>query len=415
MELKEINISEYQSFWEKHPLKTFLSSKEIANVRTSSRPEWNSISYGLYKDNQIIGATLLIYKKSIFNRYEYYSPRGILIDYNNKIILETFINLLKKELKKKKGYILRIDPYIYYKQRDLNGDIVKDGFDNSHIINNLKKIGFKKEKDEEEEQVSWMFSLNLEGKKEEEIFNEMRSNTRNIIRKTEKYGIELVELEYDELDYFQNILEDTGERKKFSTRSIKYIQNMYKEFNKTDSIKFIVAKLNLDNYINNINNELEDKKSKLSNLSDNNKNKGKRKELYLDIELLNKRINEAKEIIKTEKTNIITLSGSMMLFVKPEVLYLSSGNYDKFMKFNGQYLIQWEMIKYAINNGYKKYNFYGIPKYINTKPKDYGIYEFKKGFNGEVEQLIGEFYLPLSFRYKIIKLIKKTRQILKTW
>ena len=34
-----------------------------------------------------------------------------------------------------------------------------------------------------------MFSLDLEGKTEEEILNEMKPNTRNIIRKAEKSGI----------------------------------------------------------------------------------------------------------------------------------------------------------------------------------------------------------------------------------
>ena len=63
------------------------------------------------------------------------------------------------------------------------------------------------------------------------------------------------------------------------------------------------------------------------------------------------------------------------------------------------------MIKYGIENGFAKYNFYGIPANINTKPKDYGIYEFKRGFNGYVEELIGEYELPLSFTYYIFNII----------
>ena len=45
---------------------------------------------------------------------------------------------------------------------------------------------------------------------------------------------------------------------------------------------------------------------------------------------------------------------------------------------------------FAADNGYKRYNFYGIQDVFNPKGKDYGVYEFKKGFGGYVEELIGE-------------------------
>jgi len=74
------------------------------------------------------------------------------------------------------------------------------------------------------------------------------------------------------------------------------------------------------------------------------------------------------------------------------------------MNFNSQYLIQWDMIKYGISQGFTKHNFYGIPANINEKPKDYGIYEFKRGFNGYVEELIGDYELPINWYYYLQKL-----------
>ena len=99
----------------------------------------------------------------------------------------------------------------------------------------------------------------------------------------------------------------------------------------------------------------------------------------------------------------------MFVMTQPEVVYLSSGNYSKYMMFNSQYLIQWEMIKYAIEHGYKRYNFYGIPDNFDKNDKDYGIYAFKTGFNGCVEQLIGEYVLPTSIFYYVIEMIHKIR------
>ena len=64
-----------------------------------------------------------------------------------------------------------------------------------------------------------------------------------------------------------------------------------------------------------------------------------------------------------------------------EVVYLFSGSDEKYMRdYNAQYLIQYEMLKFAARNHFEIYNFYGINGLPDENSKDYGIYEFKKGF-----------------------------------
>ena len=65
-------------------------------------------------------------------------------------------------------------------------------------------------------------------------------------------------------------------------------------------------------------------------------------------------------------------------------------------KYNAQYLIQWHMIKYAAEHGFRRYNFYGIRGLPDPASPDYGIYRFKKGFGGHVVELIGSFELPVN-------------------
>ena len=316
---------------------------------------------------------------------------------------------VKEFAKQKNGYVLRIDPYVIYKQRDINGDIVEGGEDNSKVVEDLSSLGFKKVKIENMEQVGWMFSLGLEGKTEEQILKEMKPNTRNTIRKAEKLGITMNELSYDELDRFQNIMEETGERKNFAVRNVEYFQNMYNLFHESNEVKYYVTELNLKEYIKRLDDEIKEKEEKLSNLGDAKYNDGQRQNITSEIDSLNKRKSEAKEIMDKTNKEVITLSGSMFILIDPEIIYLSSGNYEEYMRFNSQYLIQWELIKYGIKNNFKKHNFYGIPANINEHPKDYGIYEFKKGFNGYVEELIGEFELPLKNEYYLIKFLKKLK------
>ena len=408
MKFEIIKESEYRKYWERHPLKTFLSAPEISELRKKSN--WETFYVGVKEGNKLIAATMLLSHKRHFNRYEFYSPRGYLLDFKNKELVEFFTKELKKFIKSKKGYIFRVDPYLIYKERDIDGNIVEDGEDNSEVVDNLLRLGFKKVPSKNLEQVSWMFSLDLEGKDEEEILKEMKPGTRNKIRKTEKYGIEVNEINYDELDRFQAIMEETSKRKGFSNRKLSYYQDMYKLFHDKGEIKYFITELNLKKYAEGLEEEKKTREDKLNSLTDAKYNDGAKKNLTNEIESISKRIDDAKNIIMEKGTNIITLSGSMFMLIQPEVIYLSSGNYEEFLKFDSQYLIQWELIKYGIKNKFKKHNFYGIPENINTHPKDYGIYEFKRGFNGYVEELIGEFELPISWHYKLFKLIHKIKK-----
>ena len=407
MEFTELTEDEYEKFWETHPLKTFLSAPEIGHLREKNG--WDLKYVGIKKDKSLVAATMLVSIKRKLGKREFYSPRGYLIDFNNKELVNYFTEELKKYIKKNNGYVLRIDPYVIYKQRDIDGNIVEDGIDNSSVVNNLYKLGFKKVPIKNMEQVGWMFSLDIEGKEEKDILDGMKPNTRNTIRKASKIGITIRELDYDELDKFQDIMIQTGERKNFSIRKLSYYQDMYKLLHDKNQIKYVITELDLNNYLDGLKKDKEKKEEELSKLSTAKYNDGKRKSLNNEILSFDKRIKETNDIKNSTGKDKIILSGSMFIMIQPEIIYLSSGNYEEYLHFNSQYLIQWDMIKYGISHKFKKHNFYGIPANINEKPKDYGIYEFKRGFNGYVEELIGEFELPISKEYYILKLIHKLK------
>lgn len=406
MEFLILNEQEYYEFWKNHPQKTFLSTIEIGKLREKNN--WQVHYVGIKDNNKICGAAMLLSKKKKLNTYEFYSPRGILIDYNNQKYLNFFIKELTKYLKKHKAYSLRIDPYIIKKERDIDGNIVENGLDNNQVITNLEKLGFKKKKVNDTEQVTWMFSLDLTNKTEEDLLKDMRASTRNKIHKVEKSGIKLKELPKDELDKFIGIVDKTAKRKNFKSKSKAYYEEMYNLFSTKNEIKYYITELNLAEYVERLTTELNEKQLKLTN---GNLNDKKKDILIKEIASLNSKINEAKAIRTKTNNDIITLSGSMFILVYPEIIYLAGGNDEDYLKFNSQYLIQWELIKYGLNHSFKKHNFYGIPENINKHPDNYGIYEFKKGFNGTVEELIGEYELPINPIYYLYKLFHKLKEV----
>ncbi len=407
MKFTIIDEKSFRKFADKHPYKTYMQTPEIAKIREKSG--WQKEYVAVEDNNKILAAALLLKKKKYFSKYEFYSPRGLLIDYKNFKLLKFFIENLKKYISDNNGYMLRIDPYVLYKQRDIDGNIVKDGIDNSIIVNNLNKLGFIKNK--KQEQISWMFCLDF-NKDENELLKSMRSFTRRNINKGLKNSIYIREAEYEELELVKNILDDTSERKGFANRNLKYFQNMYKEFKPREEINFIIAEIHVDEYINNIKKNIKEEKEKLSNLKKIKSSEDKISKQKNLLEKLNDKLNDGKKL-KEENGNIIPLSTGVFITYGDEIVYLFGGNIKKYMYLCAPYVVQWEMIRRGLNNKkYKRYNFYGIPANINKHPKDYGVYDFKKGFTGYVEELIGEFTLPINKTYYIINFLKKIKDLI---
>lgn len=408
MKFVTLTEKEFEKFASNHPLKTFLQTPEIGKLRASNG--WHTDYVGVTEKNKIVAACMLLSLVGFKGKLEYYSPRGPLLDYKNKKLVTFFFSETKKYIDEHNGYILRIDPYIVKRQRDINGDIIKDGENNLAIIEQLKVLGFHEKLDHE--QVKWMFVMDTKDKTAEDIMKEMRPNTRNYIRKGLKFGITLRDLSYNELEEFKKITDDTSHRIGFLDKPLSYYQDMYKLLHEKNEIRYIIAELDLDNYINRLKDEISNISEQLETIGDSHSKQGKKKTLKINLENANKRFNETIKL-RNEKGQKIVLSGGMFICNCDEIIYLFSGNYDEYMQFNAQYIIQWEMIQYAIKNNFKRYNFYGISGNFNKNSSEYGVYEFKKGFGGYVVELIGEFELPINQYYDKFKRNQKIKLVVK--
>jgi len=399
MKFVELNEKEYDKFLDTYENKTFLQSIEMAHVNEQTD---NEVCYlGVKENNSIISASLFIIKKnSKNNKQYYYSPRGLQLDYNNDKLLKFYIAELKKYVKDKSGYMIKIDPNVELYSRDSEGNKTTD-LDNSHIIGKLNKFGFKYLNFSI--QKKWFYVLNLKDRGEDEIFNNFRSTVKNIIRKCQKIGIEIEETEGD-FTRFSKIVEETADRKNFSVRDEKYYSLMKKEFNK--NLIVLVAKLNINNYLNILNSELNE----LIKNKEKIKGEGKIKNHEENINNIKNNINKIKDI-QNKYGDIIDLAASMFCLYGKEVIYLFSGSKEEFLFLNAPYLLQWHMIKKSIEKNYPIYNFYGIEDLSDPNIKKRGIFEFKKGFNGNVIETIGELDLYLDnlnkLKYYIKKIMKK--------
>ena len=99
------------------------------------------------------------------------------------------------------------------------------------------------------------------------------------------------------------------------------------------------------------------------------------------------------------------LTANIIMSFGDTVTYVHGASSDKYRNLMAPHLLQWEQIKWAKNNGYKIYDFWGIAKDDNLKDKWAGLTRFKKGFKGEVKSLPGTFDLVYNHgMYKLYKI-----------
>lgn len=408
MELMVLDKLQFEEFLTHHQHSNFLQSSKMETAYKLNN--WNVTYLGLVQNGKIKAATLLLSIKNRIGKNYFYAPRGFIVDYSEEKLLSEFINAIRDYVKNNNGYVLKFDPAIPRFERDIDGIKVENGFNNEWIVERLKSLGCKHSGytrgTDVSKQVNWVFELDLQDKTADDLFKNFKPNVRNNIKKVQKYGIIIEELSYDELDVFKKITQDTSDRIGFMDKPIEYYQEVYKSFQPDDQVRFVLAKINLNDYLKTLNDELCQNMKKLDETPDKFSKKGIREQLVKDIEALNKRIKETEALKKTDGEELI-LSGAMFMIYGGEVTYLFSGNYDKYMNFNAQYAIQWYMIQIAINKGLSKYNFYGISGIFDRKDPDYGVYEFKRGFNGNAVEYIGEFELITNkLIYNILNLKK---------
>ena len=426
MELVTLTKNEFKKFADKHSQITFHQTEEWANLKLTNG--WKANYVGLKDKNKIVAGALLLAKTlPIVKKKMFYSPRGFLIDYNNYELLEEFTKGIKKYAKEQGAIFVKIDPYVEYVEHDNNGDIVEGGYDNKQAVENLIKLGYKHfgfNLMQDTLQPRWMHVIETEDRTLEDVMKDMESKTRQILRKNEKCGITTREITRDELPIFKDIMQHTSDRREFIDRPLSYYENMWDNLHDSGILRILIAEIDFNEYeknttdeLNQNKNELEDRiNKKEKNLLKMNEKKYEQsnKQNQEAIERLENQLKKIKELKEKHGEKAI-LGGILFLVYGNEVLSLYGGSNAELMQFQSAYIVHFAGVKMAVEEKYKKYNFYGITGDFRKENPLYGLFLFKKSFGGHVAELIGEFdliinkpmYLFYTYSFKVYKALKK--------
>lgn len=191
-------------------------------------------------------------------------------------------------------------------------------------------------------QPRFVFRLDLEPD-EDTLFNNLHQKTRYNVRLAQKKGVEIREnCGKDDLPAFYEILKETTERDKFLVRPYGYFSDLWDYLLPPGYLKLFMA------------------------------------------------YYEGKPI-----------AGTLAFLFGDKAWYIYGASSNQSRNVMPNYLLQWTMIKWAKENNCTMYDFRGVPGHVPEDHPLYGLYRFKKGFNGFYTEFVGEYdlvYSPLYYR-----------------
>ena len=397
MELRELTKKEFDQFALNHPLGSFQQTSSWGRFMEGDK--FHAYYVGGFIKEHIVGACLLLsYERKKDKIRIFYSPRGFLIDYKNEELLKEFTEEVKKFIIEKHGVFLKIDPYILVRDRDNEGNIIEGGVYNDFVEVNLTNANFIKVNDRI--QPKWLSRINLKDKNIDDIFNNFSPKARQTVRRNERLGFKVRDFDFKDIDKFMDIINDESKRYLTVMPTKTFYEELKQSFDGNIQLKEVYFKS--DEVISNIDKMIVDV-NKEKEIRINNYHSSKMTaEYFIDKELEDekeiKRLNSLKEYF-AKCSDDVSMGIYMFITIGNEVVALNGGIVDEYNKLDASYILHYEMIKYAINNGYKYYNLYEIGNITDDNNKLKNSYNYKKNFGGEVVELVGEYDLVIDPKY----------------
>ncbi|GAA2856563.1 aminoacyltransferase [Paenarthrobacter ilicis] len=399
MEFVLISDADFEAFAKGHPQGSFIQSLELTRFQRARGQETEL--FGVMRDSSLIAAGKIVYTSNRFGYKTADCAKGPLMDYSDPALVRFVVEQLKKHAASKKAAELRISPNVRYIARDEDGAEHPEVEDNRPLLKELAGLGFQHQGfDMNFANINWMFVKQLDGIADsEELIMGMNYRTRKAIRKAEKNGVYLEQATLETLDEFYNALSTAGDEKGFTYRERGYYESLLKSTS-SEFTKLMMAKINIPEYRASITERLEAETAVLNDLKREVEETGSKKKanrVKVVQDLVDSYERSLKDIERfPDSVGVATVAAIHFACSGDELVCVIGGTVQDYIYFNGATSLYWGMMLHALNNGYSRYNFYGTFGIQGQDETGHGGYEFKKGFGGEVVQLVGDFVAPVN-------------------
>lgn len=409
-QIYEIDPLEWKVFEEKH--KNGFVMQSFEQYQLLKKRGRNVKIVGMKQAGQLVAGAVVTINK-IHGGYNALMEQGPIMDYDDSSLVKTFFEEIKKYYQDQPVVQLEFSPYLIYQNLNDHGEPITEKRDD--LVRNITATGAIHQPVRmgmtDSGSMGWKYEKSLEGITPENLLDHVHKDVKYYLKKNQQFGVVHRFLKRDELDDFKKMLEDTANRRGFHDKDIEYYQTVFDVYK--DKAHFIVAEINFMDYLNAEQEAIAKLDERLKVLEERlaaketKRNRGQFNEFTDQKNQHLKRIDKIIQMygsLAEVPTEPILIAGAMFLGQGNEMDYYFSGMYDQYKDFYGPYLIQYEMMKMALEQGFPIYNFLGIDGKFDGSD---GVLAFKTEFEGYATQLIGEFVLPIKpFKYRALKLIK---------
>ena len=415
MYIKELTNEEFNNFTNTFKDYSIYQTSEYGFVMNTQN--YDSIFIGLIDDNKILAASLILIEKESMFKYAY-APKGILIDYNNKMLVEKFTELIKNYLNKKKIMAIKINPMIIKSSTDYRTNISYINPNFEEQMNFLKKLdyyhlGFNNLFESFKPRFEAILDI---GKPINDIYNEVDEDFKNKIMSADNSGVRIIKGKDEELDYLYNQVKYKYPRDK------KYFENVLFFFKKRNMIDYYYSILDTNEYLISVQKKYQNQMDICNNLNNELFNNiGKDNENIINNKITEEnKLNEIKnELVKAtkllkENPDGIVIASMLITKYRDEVYLFMDGHNKEFKSLNAKHLMIWKLIEKYSNEGFKRFNLGGITNPSIDNEKYNRLNEFKLNFNARCVEYIGDLELITNNAlYTLYRNSKPIRYILK--
>lgn len=386
MEIRKINEQQFIDFAEKHPLRNYQQTPMYAKYMESKGYNFEYI--GLFDNNNLIAASLILFKKLGFiNKYGY-APKGFLIDYYNNQLVFEFQKLLIKFYHKRNFSFIKFNPEIAIGEINTNNKFIPNA--NYYLKYNFVNNGFinlSENKLFENIQPKYNAIINLK----KYNFNNITKPFKTKIRKAKRNGLSIFKCNEAYLDEFFKFVKNKG------NRSLKDYRNYFDSFK--ENIELFLINLDIEAFLNDTrlkyNAEL-DRNAKLTDiLMKKNTIKNLKKKMESD-----KQLNIYKDDLvfatnEFSKHSNIYIAGAVVIKYQNRVNIISTGYNKKYNRLYPNHFIHYELIKHYKKN-FDFIDLNGITGDFTENNPYNGLNNFKISFNPRCFEYIGEYDIVIN-------------------
>ena len=411
--LEKIDAGTLDGFNARHPQGNFQQSSQMAEVRRSNGVD--VAYYGVFEGDELVAATALELHRGRLSTFAQIH-NGPLCDFHDAELTAFLFAELKRVARAQGAAQLEVTPEAPYEIRDSDGNslpadaplpagvpagapagpdtaafdaIMSCGFEHGGFDRTYNAVP------------RWRYVKDLSQIADEKaLLASYAKNTRRNVNIARESAVRVERIGRDRLPEYHAICEMSCEKNGFENRPLAYFESLYDGLG--DRAEFNIASIDARAYLasweekrDGFAADIERFERLLETSPSPEKVERKLRDVRSKHEASLKRVEGARRYLE-EDGELIPAAAAMFAWHERECAYLFSGSDPKFAKFYAATAIQHHVMCECLERGVESYNFYGIDG-IFDDPNDpgRGLLEFKQGFGGYVQEMMGPFTLPV--------------------